>query len=53
MKNYLMGHEDSIHTVHIEVPPDAQLKHQRPYAVPQIHWETSKKNLQHLVKNGV
>ena len=39
--------------VHTEVQPDAEPKHQRPYAVPQIHWETFKKELQHLVKIGV
>ena len=39
--------------VHIEVQPDAEPKHQRPYAVPQIHWDTFKKELQHLVKIGV
>ena len=38
--------------VHIEVQPDAEPKHQRPYSVPQIHWDTFKKELQHLVKIG-
>ena len=39
--------------IHIEVLPDAKPKHQRHYSVPQIHWETFKKELQHLVKIGV
>ena len=39
--------------VHIEVLPDAQPKHRRPYAVPQIHWETFKRELQHLLEIGV
>ena len=37
----------------IEVLPDARPKHQRPYAVPQIHWRRVKTELQHLVKIGV
>jgi hypothetical protein len=38
---------------HIEIEPDAKPKHSRPYAVPHIHLETFKKELQHLVKIGV
>ena len=38
---------------HIEVDPEAQPEHLQPYAVPQIHLETFKKELKHLVKLGV
>ena len=38
---------------HIEVDPEARPKHSRPYAVPQIHLETFKRELKHLVKLGV
>ena len=32
---------------------DAQTKHSRPYAVPHVHSETFKKELQHLINLGV
>jgi len=37
----------------IEIKDDAVPKHSRPYAVPQIHLEAFKKELDHLVKIGV
>ncbi len=38
---------------HIDVEENAQPKHSRPYAVPNVHLETFKKELEHLVKIGV
>ena len=38
---------------HIEVEKDAQPKHSRPYAVPHVHLETFKKELEHLIELGV
>jgi hypothetical protein len=39
--------------VHIDIDPNAKPVHSRPYPVPQIHLKTSKKELDHLVRNGV
>ena len=38
---------------HIDIEPNAKPKHSRPYAVPHIHLDTFKKELDHLVKIGV
>ena len=49
-----MEPSEYIHTEkdHIEVDPDAELVHARPYAVPKIHLLTFKKELDHLVELG-
>ena len=39
--------------IHIDMKPDAKPKHMRPYAVPKIHMDTFKKELDHLVEIGV
>ena len=38
---------------HIEIEPGARPKHSRPYAIPRIHLEAFKKELDHLVRLGV
>ena len=38
---------------HIDIKEDAIPKHSRPYAVPRIHLEAFKKELDHLIKIGV
>ena len=39
--------------VHIDVEPGARPVHKRPYAVPRVHLDTFKRELDHLVKIGV
>jgi hypothetical protein len=39
--------------VHIDIGPNAKLVHSRPCPVPQIHLNTFKKELNHLVRIGV
>ncbi len=39
--------------VHIDIDPNTKPVHFRPYPVPQIHLETFKKELGHLVRIGV
>jgi hypothetical protein len=39
--------------VHIDIDPDAEPVHSRPYPVPQIHLKTFKKEPDHLVRIGV
>ena len=38
---------------HIDIDPDAKPVYSRPYPVPRIHYNTFKKELDHLVKIGV
>jgi len=38
---------------HIEIEPGARPKHSRPYAIPRIHLQAFKKELDHLVRLGV
>ena len=38
---------------HIDVDPEAKSAYFRPYAIPQIHLNTFKKELDHLIKLGV
>jgi hypothetical protein len=39
--------------VHNDIDPNAKPVHSRPYPVPQIHFKTFKKELNHLVRIGV
>ena len=39
--------------VHIEIDPNAKPVHKRPYAVPRVHLDTFKRELDHLVEIGV